>query len=547
MVGEARTGWVVPPPPIRGLDHLGVQAPCIALYGQLLPGITNVTDRARYYSFYPWLLWSFEQRYADRSKDSFCRVLRRAECLIALVAAYHETVLGEDEKDHGAATIGRIKLRSLGASAAEGVVTNIDQYAEFDGESRYFKNRLGGLGQYYFGPLRDLKIVDYVDNNRQNPPGYDRHRGAALARAFDEVVPGNRFFEVLEDGRVGEAELSDLIAFCPCSLKQNEVERNLLLDIFLARTDEWKNDGGLERRASLALLLDLVHQHRDSPDVWLEGLLRGASYSRALVDGTDWLVEEAWRRTRDGWGVYARNEILSVALQGLFWAQLRMVEDLGGQVQTTAEAANLLRRAITDEFGAEWAGLTVGGAVERVRKSLPALDDWAAPEHEIRRMWTLEALAREGESTADVARESLMLLLSLLARGLRDYPYQEFELDPAYFSPSDVHLVTLRRWASEWEVWPFEDWVAWLGRRWCIERHLHVALRKLRGENRDTFRVRPLDGTFAVVEVPPVVFTTPRVTRAEQILRDLGLLVAKEDWYELSDAGQAALEECRRG
>src|SRR5690606_777261 len=115
-------------------------------------------------------------------------------------------------------------------------------------------------------------------------------------------------------------------------------------------------DGGLERRASLALLLDLVHQHRDSPDVWLEGLLRGAAYSRALADGTDWAVGEAWRRTRDGWGVYARNEVLSVALQGLFWAQLRMVEELGGQVQTTAEAAALLLRAVAEEFGAEWMG-----------------------------------------------------------------------------------------------------------------------------------------------------------------------------------------------
>lgn len=72
--------WVKPPEPIRGLDHLGVQAPCIALYGQLLPCITNVTVRARYYSFHPWVVWAFERRYADHSVDEFRRVLRRAEC-----------------------------------------------------------------------------------------------------------------------------------------------------------------------------------------------------------------------------------------------------------------------------------------------------------------------------------------------------------------------------------------------------------------------------------------------------------------------------------
>ena len=44
MTPPADIGWVEPAKPIRGLDHLGVQAPCIALYTQLLPGITNVTD-----------------------------------------------------------------------------------------------------------------------------------------------------------------------------------------------------------------------------------------------------------------------------------------------------------------------------------------------------------------------------------------------------------------------------------------------------------------------------------------------------------------------
>ena len=54
------TAWVKPAHEIGGLDHLGVQAPCIHIYSDLLPGITNVTDRARYYSFYPWLLSRFE-------------------------------------------------------------------------------------------------------------------------------------------------------------------------------------------------------------------------------------------------------------------------------------------------------------------------------------------------------------------------------------------------------------------------------------------------------------------------------------------------------
>ena len=56
------TAWVKPPRLIGGLDHLAVQAPCISIYGKLLPGITNVTDRARYYSFYPSIVWALEKK-----------------------------------------------------------------------------------------------------------------------------------------------------------------------------------------------------------------------------------------------------------------------------------------------------------------------------------------------------------------------------------------------------------------------------------------------------------------------------------------------------
>ncbi|CAN0583738.1 unnamed protein product, partial [Ectocarpus sp. 12 AP-2014] len=62
MAGRIQTGWVKPPFQRGGLDHLGAQAPCIQIYGQLLPGITNVTDRARYYSFYPWLFTVLEKQ-----------------------------------------------------------------------------------------------------------------------------------------------------------------------------------------------------------------------------------------------------------------------------------------------------------------------------------------------------------------------------------------------------------------------------------------------------------------------------------------------------
>ena len=171
MTRAERIAWVQPPEPIRGQDHLGVQAPCVALYAQLLPGITNVTDRARYYTFHPWVLWSFERLYKTDSLDEFRRVLRRAECLFALIAIRHARALSDsDEGRHGKAMIGRDKLLRIDEASD----FSLDEYAALEGPDRYFQNKLGALGQYYFGPLRD--------------PAFSiaRQRGSGIRRAMIE-------------------------------------------------------------------------------------------------------------------------------------------------------------------------------------------------------------------------------------------------------------------------------------------------------------------------------------------------------------------------
>jgi len=133
---------VRPPEPIRGLNHLGVQAPCITLYRQLLPGGTNVTDRARYDSFYPWVIWSFERRYKDHSQNEFRRVLRRAECRFALTATRHaRQVADRDDGRHGKGMVNRDKLLRIDEASD----FSLDEYSGLGGPNRYFKNKLAAL------------------------------------------------------------------------------------------------------------------------------------------------------------------------------------------------------------------------------------------------------------------------------------------------------------------------------------------------------------------------------------------------------------------
>ena len=70
-----------------GLDPLGMQAASVNLYQRLVPGISNVTLRIRYYGLYAWLCRTYAERIGDTSLETWKRTVRLAEALLALVAA----------------------------------------------------------------------------------------------------------------------------------------------------------------------------------------------------------------------------------------------------------------------------------------------------------------------------------------------------------------------------------------------------------------------------------------------------------------------------
>ncbi len=56
-----------------------------ATYSMLLPGLSNLTNRIRYYGFYCWLLnFYFIRESTGNSVEQF-RFIRRAELMIALI------------------------------------------------------------------------------------------------------------------------------------------------------------------------------------------------------------------------------------------------------------------------------------------------------------------------------------------------------------------------------------------------------------------------------------------------------------------------------
>ncbi len=544
------TAWVKKTYHTKGLDPLGVQAPCINLYGQLLPGITNVTDRARYYSFYPWMIWAFDQLPEAKSQDDLIEWVRRADCLYTMIGIRHRIKTGDNDfLRHDTGLIGTNTLRSVVMDLGPGKKVKLSQYTILDenNSNRYFKNPLGGLKQYYIGTFDNLGLMV----SKGKVAAYTDTRGKSLAEAADHVLDKKLFADTIHGDIVTVDRLDALDSFCPCRLLNSSQEHETLLDIFFDRASEF-GDEGKQRRRTLGLFLDLVKklpkkQGAKGP-FFDHNIFRGCVYTGFLPDGQAWELPPSSDSVRLGWAVYQRNELLSVAAQCIFWLSLICLEEERPVLQTTED---FVRWFESSRWVSE--AVTILGfpdfnrALKKTASNLPPLADWQKDNHEMaitRRALETYAEHNKGERSNLLAL-SAQILLCLLARDDRNKPAYEPMVFPAeYFSLYTINLESLRQLGQNtWSGMTMAGWLAWIAGNWGIEAHLRVALRKLRHQSQDTFHVLPTDQGLVVAALPDPTYTTPRFSQAIQILQDLGAIdrASNGEWVKITSLGDKLL------
>lgn len=522
---KVETAWVSPPQAIGGLDHLGSQAPCVLIYSQLLPGITNVTDRARYYSFYPWLIWSFDQRYAKDDETRFVEFFRRADCLFTLVSERHARNTDRDNERHGVAMVGRVQLTSALDRLEAGDQLSLSEYTSQNSPFRYFKNPMGGLSQYYAGTLSDLKLMDA---SAKPWIKYTKELGAPLAELVDSRIQANRFWRVVEGDSVTCDDLDTLSDLCACRLCDSTDECKTLVDIYFDRHESYEQEG-VQRRRSLGLILNLARSLTDGHDL-TESVFRACTYSGALPGQAPWTVPESLRPTLACWAVYERNDLLSIACQTVLGLALRELapQDAAsrmayGSVEAFAEAFS--NGAAVADVARELNVQLVGDFLDRLSNSMPPLAFWENEEHEIQVALRMLASWSRGDDTQTLLQLSVTVLALLACRDVPSQsPYGGVALSPEALVDYPINLASFRARLETWRPMSFSAFIADLV-TWCLNTHLRVALRKLRYTGRSTFHMRPSERGLEVVgEIPPPANTTPRFRQAVQILRDIGAL-----------------------
>jgi hypothetical protein len=328
---------------VTGLDQLGIQVVSIALYGDLLPGLTNVTDRVRYYSFYPWLLHRYASDVKKLDETTWQDHLRRAEFLLALVGRFHH----QQDREGGEAIVGADQATKALAEieAKPSKVWRISQWAAVANAGEpgsYFKNKNGGFGQYYRGQLASLGLISFSDDSLGIK--LTKGKGTEIAQICDAQKGRAEFWRAVMADKITLKEIAAWgDCLCRCAVGGYEKEREFLVKLIFG-PDERSSDAAFSRARTLRLLLAVLKQGKEVAEPVTR--FRNLAYyehdekARRFRPPTD--LADVFQK----WSVYETCELVHYALEVAFDAILHHlaefdIEDTQASrfISSTADAA----------------------------------------------------------------------------------------------------------------------------------------------------------------------------------------------------------------
>lgn len=312
---------------IHGLDPLGLQNPSVQMYSFLQPGLNNVTNRLRYYSFYCWLLSEYAKQIQSTSPAEQKRFVRRAEYIIALASV-------------------NAKIQGIPGSiyATRRIEEALPEYKLQDGtynpdgstDRTYWKYPFGIFGQYYLGSLRQLGLIDEPTDQSGQALGIYRRTakgslkgisGEELADAFNEnITESNKtlFYSCIDSGTISQGQLGQLMPdFNFTDFNSGSLEAKLLIQI-LSDIDEpskEQEEPSTMRKDTLAHILRLTKESNN------ETSARNFTLYAYELQGC---INNIANKSLTGWYYYSLNEYWQVSCTAILHGCLDYLEELSG-------------------------------------------------------------------------------------------------------------------------------------------------------------------------------------------------------------------------
>lgn len=239
-----------------GRDPLGLSLVSDAFTDLLLPAIITTTNRARYYSFYPWALReSAEASDGGDGEKSFVEEFRKREAAFAIASKLSLTT--------NLTIVGVEQVNRHISEVTDGSVSTTFRVLP--------SNDWGGFGQYYGGCLASLGLGSWDEDGLWK---VSETRGRKLADAFADAVADTPYVKS-RGGSMRSVPLSLLVDsaadFSLDGIRGDaaEAERTLLTRILFEIDEDRDTSGPTHRQATLGQflhVLDACEAIASSPD-----------------------------------------------------------------------------------------------------------------------------------------------------------------------------------------------------------------------------------------------------------------------------------------
>jgi len=352
----------------NGLDPLGMQTGSINIYQRLLPGVSNVTLRIRYYGL---LARTYAREIGNTDPIHWQRFVRRAEALYALIAQNKGNENGVAGVDWASRTLKQAANGKPIDFAADSEPPISNQYLK----KSYLQQAWGAYGAAYGSQLFEIGILAQAGGHAIPVPGDEI--GERAADAFAEGLSGLAapFLAAIRDAAVSRSALDKLAPITPSGIPEISGERSCYEDILFARGGIAR-PADVERRRSLRLLLAVAKLHSGLPAAadtrWM--LYAGCDPGdHPLQLPSDELTAQRWR-----WWVYQANDLLHVCYEAL----LRYSLDVLGETP----AGIALSRLIGECGKAGQCRREQGRQLERIQAGPPRPAKLPAARRQVRRV-----------------------------------------------------------------------------------------------------------------------------------------------------------------
>ena len=502
---EGLPDWNKPGTFSAGRDPLGLQAASVRLYTDLLPGLTNVTNRLRYFSFYCWVVRQFELHLHTLDENQWSIFIRRAEAVYALACQ-----IGDNANALGMAG-------SLWAAKHIDIDDAFDFTQWTDGpgqDDQYLKASRGNFGQFYVASMQQMGMLIAT---RERIQAVTPAHGLELADAFGRACPDacERLLAAIDTGRVSRDDCTAISNEAhPAYLGPDSEEARLLLRYL--RGERADDPTAPARRATLWNVLNIVER---------TGVEDAKGLRRELYvqDNIGSVAEESLAGNLTSWRAYFVNELCHIALELLLNALTYRINATAGSNPDTLSreiASKALRTADAAKPLAEVADARRLGSL--------------ALEHETG-VELAELAGSAEEPDKKQLRSAVDLLFSLWCRWGADVPMERILADATTAGRSAAGIFRLLDAMSDRSTL---DALAALIRRFIIGNHLLIAGEKLAG---GTYTYRFIVDESGLVDGNPAeyTFTNPRIGNLITFAYDGGVLDEEGD---VADAGKALLD-----